>query len=87
MRSASQAVPVVPVPFGFTISFWRVNGWEATAGGQLFTHGSVEVFHIDDFMGATGTLEALLGDAVVASDSFTIQHDDPQRLRSLHPGM
>jgi hypothetical protein len=57
--------------------FYRVHGWEAAVPGKTFTQGSVDVFHIDDFPGAKASLDAYLGDELVASDSFTIVNEHP----------
>ncbi len=62
---------------GPTTGFFRVHSWQAHVPTQTFTSGSVDVFHIDDFIGANAALQAMLGGVVVASDSFTITQSNP----------
>jgi hypothetical protein len=66
---------------GPTCGFVRVHSWQAHVPAQTFTSGSVEVFCIDDFIGANVALEALLAGQVVASDSFTITQSNPGTAR------
>jgi hypothetical protein len=64
------------------VGFFRVHSWQATIPGETFVAGAVDVYYINDFLGATAYLSAMLGDVAVASDSFTIT--DPNGFQALH---
>ncbi len=75
--SSPNVMQVAGFVTGPTTGFFRVHSWQAHVPSQTFTSGSVEVFHIDDFIGATASLQAMFQGQVVASDSFQITQSNP----------
>jgi hypothetical protein len=75
--SAPNVMTVGGFVTGPNMGFIRVHSWKAHVDGKTFTEGSVDVFYIDDFPGATFFLEGLAGEDVVSTDSYETDGDQP----------
>jgi hypothetical protein len=67
---------------GAESAFFRVHSWEASMAGETLRAARLDVYYINDFLGAQASVKAMLGDVVVAVDSFTIT--DPNPFEALH---